>query len=150
MCHRSAETHQLAKRKAQELDKIRAAFGLAQDVKEGQAFDRELQERLKAERIAEREAARTAKEKEEKKRAKAAKKAEKAAKKAAKKAVKEAKRAAALKEKVSNRFGHGRNLQLDLLKHAVSYRTATYLLWVELDCTAHVKFTTARISACMD
>jgi len=43
---RTAETHELAKRKAGEMDKIRNAFGLEEGVKEGQAFDRDLQVNL--------------------------------------------------------------------------------------------------------
>ena len=90
----------MAKRKAGEMEKMRSAFGLDKEVKEGQAFDRDLQERMKAERIAEKEAKQKAKEKEEKKRKKDAKKQEKAAKKLAKKKAKEAEKAAALKEQV--------------------------------------------------
>lgn len=97
---RTAETHELAKRKAREMDKIRAAFGLGTDVKEGQAFDRDLQEQLKAQRIAEREAQRLAKEKEARKREKAAKKAKKEREKAEKNKAKEAKKAQAKAEKV--------------------------------------------------
>jgi hypothetical protein len=99
---RTAETHELAKRKAGEMDKIRAAFGLEEGVQEGQAFDRDLQERLKAERIAEKETRQLAKLKEEEKRKKDAKKEEKKRKKEEKKKVKEAKKAAALKEKVNS------------------------------------------------
>lgn len=97
---RTAETHELAKRKANEMNKIRAAFGLDENAKEGQAFDRDLQERLKAERQAERETKQKAKAKEEKKRKKDQKKKEKQAKKAAKKAAKEAAKAAVLKAEV--------------------------------------------------
>ena len=53
------------------MDKLRAAFGLSEDVKEGQAFDRELQEQLKQERIAAKEQQQRQKEKEDKKRRKA-------------------------------------------------------------------------------
>ena len=97
---RTAETHELAKRKASEMDKIRNAFGLDPEAKEGQAFDRDLQERLKAERIAEREAQQKAREKEAKKKEKERKKKEKEQKKLNKKKEKENKKAALLKEKV--------------------------------------------------
>lgn len=40
------ETHELAERKLQELATLRAAWGLGDEVVEGQAFDRELQARL--------------------------------------------------------------------------------------------------------
>lgn len=82
------------------MEKMRSAFGLEKEAKEGQAFDRDLQERLKAERIAEKEAKQEAKQKQEKKRKKEAKKAEKAAKKLATKKAKEAEKAAALMEQV--------------------------------------------------
>lgn len=106
-CHcRTAETHELAKRKASEMDKIRAAFGLGDDAKEGQAFDRDLQERLKAERMAEREAKQKAKEKEDKRRKKEQKKKAKQEKKAAKKQAKAEKKAAALKAEVCSLENH--------------------------------------------
>lgn len=82
------------------MDKIRAAFGLDKEAKEGQAFDRDLQERLKMERMAEREAQKKAKAKEEKRRKKEQKRKEKERKKLAKKEAKSAAKAAALKEKV--------------------------------------------------
>lgn len=50
------ETHQLAARKAQQMDKLKNAFGFTEDIKEGDAFNRELQEQKKLDRIAEREA----------------------------------------------------------------------------------------------
>lgn len=40
----------------EQMDKLRAAFGLGEDTKEGEAFDQELQERKRQEKIAEREA----------------------------------------------------------------------------------------------
>lgn len=70
------------------------------DAVEGQAFDRDLQERMKAERIAEREAQQKAKKKEDKRRKKEQKKKEKEEKKLAKKQAKEAAKAAALKAEV--------------------------------------------------
>ena len=75
-------------------------MGIEQDAKEGQAFDRELQEKLKADRVAEREGKRKAQEKEQKKRTKEAKKREKERKKAEKKAAKNAKKEALQKAKV--------------------------------------------------
>lgn len=45
----------MARRKVEQMDKLRSAFGLG-EVKEGEAFDQELQERKRQERIAEREA----------------------------------------------------------------------------------------------
>lgn len=39
---RTDETHEVAARKLQQMDKLKAAFGLS-DVKEGDAFNRELQ-----------------------------------------------------------------------------------------------------------
>lgn len=49
----SHETHEVAARKEREMSTLKSAFGL-KDVKEGDAFDRELQEQKKQERIAER------------------------------------------------------------------------------------------------
>jgi len=50
------ETHQIAARKAQQMDKLKNAFGFTEDIKEGDAFNRELQEQKKLDRMAEREA----------------------------------------------------------------------------------------------
>ena len=63
------ETHAVAARKEAEMDGLRAAFGLKEAPREGDAFDRELQERKKQERLAERE--RAAKERERAKRVRA-------------------------------------------------------------------------------
>ena len=52
--YRPTETHAVAARKEKEMDGLRAAFGL-KAVKEGEAFDRELQERKKQERVEARE-----------------------------------------------------------------------------------------------
>ncbi len=52
---RPTETHAVAARKEAEMDGLRAAFGLKQAPNEGDAFDRELQERKRLERQAERE-----------------------------------------------------------------------------------------------
>ena len=59
------------------MNKLRAAFFGNSDQVEGEAFDRELQERKKLERIAAREKAQQDKEKAEEKRRKEAKKLEK-------------------------------------------------------------------------
>ncbi len=40
-----SETHEVAQRKVEQMDKLRAAFGIS-EIKEGEAFDRELQVRL--------------------------------------------------------------------------------------------------------
>ena len=86
----TAETHALARKKAAEMDKIRNAFGLDADAKEGQAFDRDLQEQLKQDRQVAREKERKKKEKEARRRKKDQAKAEKKAKKKEKKAKQEA------------------------------------------------------------
>ncbi|GMH32892.1 hypothetical protein BSKO_00726 [Bryopsis sp. KO-2023] len=59
------ETHETARRKMEQMDRLKNALGLG-DVKEGEAFDQELQEKRRQERVAEREAM----EKERKKRLK--------------------------------------------------------------------------------
>ena len=83
------------------MDKIKNAFfGSEHEAKEGEAFDRDLQERLKAERIAAKEAAQKAKEKEAKKKRKEQKKIEKQKKKDAKKKAKATQKEAAQREKV--------------------------------------------------
>ena len=53
---RPGETHADAQMKAQEMSALKDAFGIGDGHVRGQAFDRELQERKKAERQAEREA----------------------------------------------------------------------------------------------
>ncbi len=55
-CRLGQETHEVARRKVEQMDKLRAAFGLSAEAKEGEAFDQELQEQKRQERIAEREA----------------------------------------------------------------------------------------------
>ena len=55
-CRLASETHEIARRKVEQMDKLRAAFGLGAEAKEGEAFDQELQEQRRQERIAEREA----------------------------------------------------------------------------------------------
>lgn len=82
------------------MDKMRNAFGFSEDQKEGQAFDRELQEQLKQERILAEEKAQRDKEKAERKRKKALKKEEKKRKKDEKKKAKEDAKRAVEKAKV--------------------------------------------------
>ena len=48
----SEETHEMAQRKLQQMEKLRGAFGLSTDANEGDAFNPEVQE---AKRVAERE-----------------------------------------------------------------------------------------------
>lgn len=48
------ETHQIAARKVEQMGRLRGAFGIG-ETKEGDAFDRELQDRRRQEKIAERE-----------------------------------------------------------------------------------------------
>ncbi|RMZ54828.1 hypothetical protein APUTEX25_000345 [Auxenochlorella protothecoides] len=98
------ETHQIAARKVEQMGRLRGAFGIG-ETKEGDAFDRELQDRRRQEKIAEREnreqerrkaAKRAEKEKRraEREREREAKSTAKAAKKAAKQTIKDAKKAA--------------------------------------------------------
>lgn len=49
------ETHAVAQRKQDQMERLRGAFGFGAEVKEGEAFDRELQEQRRLERRAERE-----------------------------------------------------------------------------------------------
>jgi hypothetical protein len=79
------ETHELALRKENQMKNLQNAFGI-DDAVEGQAFDRELQEQKRLERIAAREARFKEKERQEKEEEKRRKKAAKEAKKAAKEA----------------------------------------------------------------
>lgn len=48
------ETHEIAARKERKMENMRRALGFEDDIVEGEAFDRELQEKKKQERIAER------------------------------------------------------------------------------------------------
>lgn len=48
------DTHEIAARKVKQMEKMRDALGFREDIVEGEAFDRELQQRRKEERIAER------------------------------------------------------------------------------------------------
>ncbi|GFR40245.1 hypothetical protein Agub_g815, partial [Astrephomene gubernaculifera] len=86
------ETHAMAQRKVEQMSKLKAAFGVKDDIREGDAFNRELQEQLKAQRMAEREAAQKAREEESKRREKEARRREKERAKEAKQREKEAKR----------------------------------------------------------
>ena len=54
-CRSKQETHQVAARKLVQMERLRGAFGLRGEHREGEAFDRELQEKRRQERIAERE-----------------------------------------------------------------------------------------------
>lgn len=47
--HRSNETHAVAARKQEQMDKLRKALGLREDIKWGEAFDPEAQARRKEE-----------------------------------------------------------------------------------------------------
>ncbi|GAX79035.1 hypothetical protein CEUSTIGMA_g6475.t1 [Chlamydomonas eustigma] len=76
----TAETHELAQRKVEQMEKLKSALGVSQD-KEGDAFNRELQEERKQQRIAEREERELQKEKEARRREKEAKERAKAEKK---------------------------------------------------------------------
>mmetsp|Transcript_19027 Transcript_19027/g.48835 ORF Transcript_19027/g.48835 Transcript_19027/m.48835 type:complete len:448 (+) Transcript_19027:588-1931(+) len=84
----SMETHQVAVRKERQMDKLASAFGIRES-KEGDAFNQELQAKLKEDRRMEREQKEKDREKAEKDRAKAQKKAEKERKRAAKEAEEE-------------------------------------------------------------
>ncbi|KAL0036103.1 hypothetical protein WJX79_003161 [Trebouxia sp. C0005] len=88
------ETHAAAKRQLEKMVKLRTVFGLPnnQDSKEGEAFDRELQEKRKQARIEQRELAEKTKIKQAKALKKEAMRREKERARAAKKAVKDAKK----------------------------------------------------------
>jgi serine/arginine repetitive matrix protein 2 len=60
------DTHQVALRKAQQMERLRGAFGFREDIAEGEAFDKELQERKRLEKLAAREDARQRREQEAK------------------------------------------------------------------------------------
>ncbi len=70
------ETHAVAERKRKQMDTLARALNVRPDLREGEAFDRELQEQRKRERIAEREQRR--KEAEERREAEAAERARRA------------------------------------------------------------------------
>ena len=74
------ETHWLAERKQEELARVRDAWGLG-DIKEGEAFNPEVQEAKKQARIAEREKAKQDKEAEKERREEEKKRREKEAQK---------------------------------------------------------------------
>ena len=48
------DTHEIAARKEKQMEKMRHALGFREEIVEGEAFDRELQQRRKEERLAER------------------------------------------------------------------------------------------------
>eukprot|EP00195_Chlamydomonas_chlamydogama_P016489 CAMPEP_0202909188 /NCGR_PEP_ID=MMETSP1392-20130828/48598_1 /ASSEMBLY_ACC=CAM_ASM_000868 /TAXON_ID=225041 /ORGANISM="Chlamydomonas chlamydogama, Strain SAG 11-48b" /LENGTH=378 /DNA_ID=CAMNT_0049598863 /DNA_START=101 /DNA_END=1233 /DNA_ORIENTATION=- len=81
------ETHEVAQRKLEQMDKLKAALGIS-EVKEGEAFDRELQEKKKLERLAEKEAKEREREKERKQREKEKKRKAKEQKKRVKELAK--------------------------------------------------------------
>lgn len=76
------ETHEVAKRREEKLSKLREAWGLPEDVKEGDAFNKEVQEARKAERLAEKERRQAEREEREREKQKQAKKIEKERKRA--------------------------------------------------------------------
>ncbi|KAL3140186.1 hypothetical protein ABBQ38_004462 [Trebouxia sp. C0009 RCD-2024] len=88
------ETHALAQRKVAQMDKLRTVFGFSQDQdkKEGEAFDRELQERRKRDRQMEIEQREKAKVKKAREAEKEKKRKEKERKRSIKKAEKENKK----------------------------------------------------------
>ena len=96
------ETHAAAKRQVEKMVKLRTVFGLPQnqDSKEGEAFDRELQEKRKQARIEQRELAEKTKLKQAKALKKEALRREKERARAAKKAVKDAKKQEKQRQKV--------------------------------------------------
>ena len=56
-CRLGQETHELAQRKQEQMERLRGAFGLGTEevAREGDAFNRELQEQKRLDKIAERE-----------------------------------------------------------------------------------------------
>jgi len=97
------ETHAAAKRQLEKMVKLRNVFGLPknQDSKEGEAFDRELQEKRKQARIEQRELAEKTKIKQAKALKKEAMRREKERARAAKKADKDARKQEKQRQKVS-------------------------------------------------
>lgn len=90
-CRLADETHAIAKRKLSQMAKLRDVFGFTaeQDNKEGEAFDRELQEQRKRDRLMEQELREKAKVKEARKRAKEVRHTRREEKRAIKKAEKQ-------------------------------------------------------------
>jgi serine/arginine repetitive matrix protein 2 len=60
------ETHAVAQRKLEQMARLKNAFGFGEEVKEGDAFNRELQEQKRLEKIEEREQEKKRREKEKK------------------------------------------------------------------------------------
>lgn len=75
---RHHETHQVALRKQKQMKKLRDAFGFKDDIEEGRAFNREIQELEKQQRIAEREAKELERQKEREEKEKKRRREEKA------------------------------------------------------------------------
>ena len=103
-CNRNAdETHAAAKRQLEKMVKLRTVFGLPQnqDSKEGEAFDREIQEKRKPARIEQRELAEATKVKQARALKKEPKRRENETVRAAKKAEKDAKKQEKQRQKVS-------------------------------------------------
>ena len=96
------ETHAIAQRKVAQMDKLRTVFGFSadQDKKEGEAFDRELQEKRKRDRLLEIEQREKAKVKKAKEAEKEKKRREKERKRSVQKAEKEKKKQERQREKV--------------------------------------------------
>eukprot|EP00976_Prorocentrum_cordatum_P087826 1187065-Prorocentrum_minimum.AAC.3 len=106
------ETHMIALRKEKEMDTLRSAFGLSA-VKEGDAFDRELQEKLRIEAREERDKKQREKEKADLKKEKDKMKAMKKRKKELKKFKKEAKKAEKKKAKEEKKRAEQEKLEAE-------------------------------------
>lgn len=104
MFRNADETHALAQRKVAQMDKLRTVFGFSQDQdnKEGEAFDRELQERRKRDRQMEIEQREKAKVKKAREAEKEKKRKEKERKRSLKKAEKDKKKQEKQRQKVTN------------------------------------------------
>ena len=103
--HRIAdETHAMAKRKLAQMAKLRDVFGftIEQDSKEGESFDRELQEQRKRDRLMEKELREKTKVKEARARAKEVRHKQREEKRAIKKADKDRQKEEKAKLKVRN------------------------------------------------
>lgn len=61
----------MARRKQEQMARLKDAFGFAEDVHEGDAFNRELQEQKRLDKVAEREKEKKRREKERREREKA-------------------------------------------------------------------------------
>lgn len=106
------ETHAVAERKLVQMDKLRAAFGLEESAKEGEAFDRDLQEQRRLERIAEREQREKEREKEKRDAEKRRRQREKERKKEERKRKREVKRRVKDEKKERRRLERERKVGL--------------------------------------